>query len=349
MKSSSGINIGNANNCRKNRKPSTTSFSPSSTSATINKLLTKINTTNVEQDDSKRQQQQLNDFIQPAQSFYTTSISSFQSESLLSKYQFEITPETIHNLNQKQRKYIKRRHRIQWISNHGSIHTKSNNSNKNSTVIITTKSMPMTTNKKKEILNIPNVSITEMTTKDFDEQYHSYNNNNNNQDDLDQTLKYSSINIVTDDEEENDDDNNNNTNNNLTDDNDNDKEKLFVDQGTQAMVQETTKPQKKIKSATHHKKIKSATKRPKQSSATQVIQGTNLSTSPTRTTTQPDSTTVTITKLAASTMKFDDNNGGKNMIIVDTSKARSNLDVVRLCLRELAWKEVIKQLFEVIS
>ncbi len=30
----------------------------------------------------------------------------------------------------------------------------------------------------------------------------------------------------------------------------------------------------------------------------------------------------------------------KNAVLVDTSKARSNLDVVRLCLHDLGWREV---------
>jgi hypothetical protein len=61
----------------------------------------------------------------------------------------------------------------------------------------------MTTNiTQEDILNIPNVSITEMTTKDFDNEYHGYIH----QDDYDQTLKCTSINVITDDDDDDDDD-----------------------------------------------------------------------------------------------------------------------------------------------
>jgi hypothetical protein len=333
MKSSSGINIGNGNNCQKNRKTTTTSFS---SSAYINKRATKTNTgliksSNVDEDDIKRQEQQLNEFIQPAHSFYTNSISSFQSESVSSKFKFEITPETINNLNQNQ--INNQRHtRIQWITGHASLHSKPKISSENSSVILTNSSIDlntatttkMATNITKEILNVPNVSITEMTSKDFDDEYQRYVDQDY-QDEFDQTLKYTSINVVTDDDEIDD----------------NDKDKLFINQASQAIIMEP-KLRKKIKSTNHHKKIKSATKRPKQPSATQVTPTTLSSSSPTRTTSQGDLPSATVTKL---TTKIEDNNAGKNMITVDTTKARSNLEVVRLCVRELGWKEVIKRLF----
>jgi len=328
MKSSSSINIGNGNNCQENRKTTTTSFS---SSAYINKRATKTNTgliksSNVDEDDIKRQEQQLNEFIQPAHSFYTNSISSFQSESVSSKFKFEITPETINNLNQNQTNN-QRRQRIQWITPHASLHSKPKISSAHSSVILTNSSIDlntttMATNIKKEILNVPNLSITEMTSKDFDDEYQRYveqdYQQSTNQDKFDQTLKCTTINIVTDDDE---------------------KDKLVTNQASQPIIMEP-KVRKKIKSASHHKKIKSATKRPKQPNATQVIPTT--SSSPTRTTPQGDLPSGTITKLST---KIEDNNAGKNMITVDTSKARSNIEVVRLCVRELGWKEVIKRLF----
>ncbi|UJR08939.1 hypothetical protein I4U23_013191 [Adineta vaga] len=45
------------------------------------------------------------------------------------------------------------------------------------------------------------------------------------------------------------------------------------------------------------------------------------------------------TRLVSSTSKMDDHHIGKKSVTVDTSKARSNLDVVRICIRELGWKE----------
>jgi hypothetical protein len=46
-----------------------------------------------------------------------------------------------------------------------------------------------------------------------------------------------------------------------------------------------------------------------------------------------------------STTKLDDNNLGKSSITIDTSKARSNIGVVRMCIRELGWKEVIHRYY----
>jgi hypothetical protein len=341
MKSSSGINIGNGNNCQENRKTSAASFS---SSAYINKRVTKTNTvltksSNFEEEDHvKRQDQQLNDFIQPAHSSFTNSISSFQSDSVSSKFKFEITPETINHLNQHQTD-TRRRSRIQWITSHGSFNSKPKISSAHASMILSGSSMDLNTTKmanniKKEILNIPNVSITELTPKDFDDEYQRFveqdYQQSHNQDDFDQTLKCTSIIVDAGDDNGIDD---------------NEKDKVFVDQASQAVITEL-KSKKKVKSANHYKKIKSATaKRPKQPSATQVSQQVvqaTLSSSPTRTTVQGDLTVGTVTKLATLTTKVDDNNAGKNTITVDITKARSNLEVVRLCIRELGWKEVIK-------
>jgi hypothetical protein len=340
MKSSSGINIGNGNNCRENRKI-TTSFSSSSSSAYINKRVTKTNTglikpSNVEQDDIKREEQQLNEFIQPASSFFTTSITSFQSESLSSKFKFEITPETINNINQHQIN-IQRRPRPQWITRHASLHSKPKTSSATSSILLSNSAIDlntttMATNLKKEILNIPNVSITQMTSKDFDDEYHRYveqdYRQNTDQDDYDQTLKCTSMHVATDDDDDDDND-------------DNEKDKAFLDQASHAILTES-KSKRKIKSPTHHKKIKSATRRPKLPSATQITQQSGLSSPTHRTLSQADLIAATSTKLSTSPTRIEDNNAGKNLITVDTSKARSNLDVVRMCVRDLGWKEVIK-------
>jgi hypothetical protein len=56
-------------------------------------------------------------------------------------------------------------------------------------------------------------------------------------------------------------------------------------------------------------------------------------------------TDITSTPFPSSTTKLDDNNFGKSPIIVDTSKARSNIGVVRMCIRELGWKEVIQRYY----
>ena len=301
MKSSSGINTSNGNNCRENRKTTTTSH-PSSA---ISKRVTKTNTP-VIKPTTAEQQQQLDDFIQPAQSFYTNSISSFQSESVSSKFKFEITPETINHFHSTDQQ---RRPRIQWVKRHASFLSKSKISSTNSSIDF------MTTTLKPEVANL---SITAMTSKDFAEEYQTYPEQN----EVDQTtLKCTSINLISDD-----------------DDDDDEKGKMFIDQSSQAVMIDE-KPKKKIKSASHHKKIKSATKRPKPPSATQVIpQMTISSLSPTRTASQAELNPGTMTKLS---MRADDNNLNKNCITVDTNKARSNLEVVRLCLKDLGWREVM--------
>lgn len=304
MKSSSGINIGNGNTCRENRKTTTTSH-PSST---ISKRVTKTNTP-VIKPTAAEQQQQLDDFIQPAQSFYTNSISSFQSESVSSKFKFEITPETINHFHTTDQH---RRPRIQWVKRHASLHSKSKITSTNSSVDF------MTTTLKPEVANL---SITAMTSKDFAEEYQTYPEQN----EVDQTtLKCTSINLVTDDDDDDDND---------------EKDKLFIAQENQPVIIDE-KPKKKIKSAaSHHKKIKSASRRPKLPSATQVIsQMTISSLSPTRTASQAELNPGTMTKLS---MRIDENNLNKNSISVDTTKSRSNLEVVRLCLRDLGWREVI--------
>jgi hypothetical protein len=325
MKSSSGINIGNGNNSQQNRKTTTTSFSSASSSAYINKRVTKTNTTLIQpshlhQNDVK---QQLNEFIQPASSSFTTSISSFQSESLSSKFKFEITPESVNHLN-RQQTINQRRPRIQWVTRHASLHTPNKTSSATSSLILTNSSIDLHTssmamNLKKDIIDTSNVSITEMTTKDFDDEYQPYADQTINPDDPDQGLKCTSMNVIT------------------SDDDDDNTEKAGVDQSSQAILADE-KPKKKMKA-----KIKSASKRPKQTNATQTTQLILSSSPPNRTSSNADLTAGT--KSAPSPTKMDDNTLGKHLITVDTSKARSNLDVIRMCIRELGWKEVIEKLF----
>jgi hypothetical protein len=112
--------------------------------------------------------------------------------------------------------------------------------------------------------------------------------------------------------------------------------KTFVDQGSQVILEEL-KPKKKKKTE-RSKKIKSKSKRAK---ILPTPPSTLLSSSPSRITSTGEFPLSTIpSKIAASITKNEENNGTKSIITVDTSKARSNLDVVRLCLRDLGWKEV---------
>jgi hypothetical protein len=108
--------------------------------------------------------------------------------------------------------------------------------------------------------------------------------------------------------------------------------KTFVDQGSQAIL-EDSKPKKKTKSS-HSKKTKSSSKRPK---GLQIPPSTLSIALSNRIISNGDSTSM---KVSASIAKNEENNGTKSLITVDISRARSNLEVVRLCLRELGWKEV---------
>jgi ribosomal protein L32 len=115
--------------------------------------------------------------------------------------------------------------------------------------------------------------------------------------------------------------------------------KTFMDQGTQAVL-EDVKPKKKSKSS-HSKKTKSNSKRAKQANVVQIPPSTLSVSLPNRVTFNGDVTTLTSPMRAPTSIaKNEENNGTKSIITVDTSKARSNLEVVRLCLRELGWKEV---------
>ena len=113
--------------------------------------------------------------------------------------------------------------------------------------------------------------------------------------------------------------------------------KIYVSQASQVILGELKiKKKKKIdqrkKSRSSPKRIKPAVIPP--------IPNSTLSTASTHrhTTSHPDLTTPM--RASTSIGKTDENNGTKSIITVDTSKARSNLEVVRLCIRELGWKEV---------
>jgi hypothetical protein len=164
----------------------------------------------------------------------------------------------------------------------------------------------------KDILINPNISITDMTAKDFNENF---------QNDIDQTLKDTAIAVVS--SEDDDDD--------IIEQEILSNRKVFVDQESQA-VETEIKPKKKTKSS-QSKKTKSSPRRSKQS--TNIPPSTVSSLSSTNPIpSHNDSITI---KPSASTTKTEE---VKSIITVDTSKARSNLEVVRLCLKELGWKEV---------
>ncbi|CAF1405157.1 unnamed protein product [Adineta ricciae] len=102
--------------------------------------------------------------------------------------------------------------------------------------------------------------------------------------------------------------------NSLLDDENIEQEKVFVNQESQ-VNREDLKSMKRIKTPKRPRPIKSAASQ----FSTKTIERTSK------------------TDLAPS--KTDDRPVTRNCVTVDTSKARSNLDVVRMCIRELRWKE----------
>jgi len=98
--------------------------------------------------------------------------------------------------------------------------------------------------------------------------------------------------------------------------------KIFINQASQVHNEEL-KPLEKKK-----KKHRTSPRKTKQINATPISSAQNI------TTDIPTIKKVTIEEPTTP------NTTVKRLITVDTSKARSNLEVVRLCLRELAWKEV---------
>ncbi|CAF1040081.1 unnamed protein product [Adineta steineri] len=164
----------------------------------------------------------------------------------------------------------------------------------------------MATNRKEEeegkvdeFLRPLSVLMSEMVQNDNDNIY---------QDDIDPLLKCTSVNTFSDD------------------DNNNEQDKTLMNQASQVDLV-NPKPSKRIKTPKRPRKIKSAAKQ-----SSEKIPMSSL---------QTDVNSTKLSKLTITTTKNEDNNNniGKHQITVDTSKARSNLDVVRMCIKELGWKE----------
>lgn len=114
----------------------------------------------------------------------------------------------------------------------------------------------------------------------------------------------------------------------LTSEDENDRDgpsmiKTFVDQASQVNNEELKSKQKKKKSEQQIKKARSSPRRPKPAGHAPA-------------TPAPNSDSATPSKKVT----IEEPVPTKRSITVDTSKARSNLEVVRLCIRELGWKEV---------
>ena len=314
MQSPTRLSLANGNH----RTPSSSSSSPTSS---IKRRLTKAQTLThpaASATTNTNQQQQLNDFLQPASSFYTNSISSFQSESLSSRFKFEVTPNSVQQFNQQQQA----RARQQWKTRHASLlkankiseqTTVSSTNLTSSSIDLNTTSQPSAAN---ELLNSSS-TIIETLPQPEPEQ--------------DLTLKCTSMTMIA------------------TDDDEAEAGKVFVDQSSQVIVVSPTSKKKSVSATSRHKKSSSAaSKRPSQTNATQLVQ-VPVQQPPTSVAVPSTSTTdlTTVSKSTISSMaKADEPNPNKNIITVDISKARSNLEVVRLCIKDLGWKEVNPCLFE---
>lgn len=261
-------------------------------------------------------------------------ISNSQSNSHLSKAQIEITPETVHQLNLNQSTATDRRSRVKWVARNASILSGLNfqTTSFNDFHILT-----MTDNNFNETIPMnPSSSIPDLTMKEVEIEYQNFIEKIY-EDELDQALNSGNIAVLTSEDEDEDITNNNTMNNmhNVTDDNDQeplDTTKVSTEQGSQLVLVEA-KSKKKSKGS-HRKRNRSSPRRAKQTSAL-------LSATSNQATPNGESTTVHPVRASTSIPKVEDNAGVKSLITVDTSKARSNLQVVRLCLRDLGWKEVI--------
>ena len=291
-----------------NQQPAAIPRTSSSSPSTIKRRLTKAHTlthspaTSVTQLDRQATHQPPNDSLPPASSSFTNSISSFQSESLSSKFKFEITPESVHQFNQQQQA----RARVQWKTRHASL-LKANKVSQLTTASST---------------NLTSSSIDLNTSHTVTETLPQPESSETEQD---LTLKCTSMTLITTDDEEAAE-----------------LRRVFGNQGSQVIVTSPT-PKKKVSSATsRQKKIVSASKRPSQTNATQLVQV------PVQQPAVPSTSTTDLTTVSKSTIsslaKADEPNPNKNIITIDTSKARSNVEVVRLCIRELGWKEVTPSL-----
>jgi hypothetical protein len=159
------------------------------------------------------------------------------------------------------------------------------------------------------------MSTISIPRKDFDDD----EDQNGSQDNIDQTSRSRSYPALNSDNENNDQGLLSDTNG-------------FVNQGTQAVL--TYAKLKKRTKSSHSKKAKSSST---QSNGFQI----SSSTSQNRASSHSDLINFPVPiKASTSIAKNPETNGFKRSITIDTSKARSNLEVVRLCLRELKWKEV---------
>lgn len=305
-----------------------------------NNHIKRANTLLIKSFPTEQNEQHLNKFISNSQ-------ANFELDKFASKTKLDIVPETINNLTQEKLIVHQRRPRVKWVARHAPLH---NSSNFHASSLDDFQTMSMAETNIKQIIQLnPSISIPDLTKQEFDDQYPSFTEKIFSEDN-DPALRCKTVSVLTSDEDDGDDDDedNNNTNENINNINnateENDQEaivgtKELVDQGSQAILIDP-KSKKKPKSP-RRRKTKSSPKRVKNTNGSPNSPLLSLSTSTNQMTVSIDLTTPTnSTKTSTPTSKMEDNGQIKNLITVDTSKARSNLPVVRLCLRELGWKEV---------
>ena len=278
----------------------------------------RLNRTNVSQEKVK---------ISHRDPFYSQSQSSFQSNNL----EFN----QLEQLNQSQTSQS-RRARVRWTHRQRSFYPSSALSNS----MIDFSSPPLLDPSVNEELLATNIEIREMTTKDFEEEYKkSIDQNGQNQ--TESTITTVPIVIVSSDDDDDDDE---------PDDNGEEITKGKKSNGqinSKPTVESPTislKTKKKSKSPTIKKKSPSPQRNKSTGSGfnTQVSSSSSSSAAPQITpSTENHAVSPSPQKPTTSVPnRSEEPTILKPFVTVDISRARSNLEVVRLCLKELGWKEV---------
>ena len=255
-----------------------------------------------------------------------TDRNKFHSHSQASFHSFQLPPETIEQIHQ-QPSTTPRRSRVQWVQRYPSVHPSE---------ILTSSLIDFTTAASIDQIQHdssihPNISITEMTTEDFTDEYGDFIEHVT-PGQLEETITVVPIDVLSSDDDDDVDDQH------ATLIEEREPEQLS---NTKITTDETppggsSKAKKKTK-AEHPKKTKSGHKSNRSSRVSQQASSAHGSTP------NGEGTSATPSPVKASTpsvVKTEETSAGKPLITIDTSRARSNIEVVRLCLRELSWKEV---------
>ena len=258
----------------------------------------------------------------------------FHSHSQTSFHSFHFAPESIEQISQPTSSTAQRRARVQWVQHYSSLRAAD---------LLTNSSIDFSDASNSDQLNHdsfihPSISITEMTTEDFTDEYGDFTEHATPAE-AEETITVAPIRSFSSDDDDDDDD-----------DDDRHATLIEVDEpeqlpnakaSTDLAAPVGSKPKKKSKTD-QPKKIKSSLKRNKSNRVTQQPPS-SASSSAQGATPNAAGTGLPITPMKTpvpSAAKSEETSGGKTLITVDTSRARSNIEVVRLCLREMGWKEV---------